>query len=144
MNHIFLMMQKKKYNILLDFIHNFRENSISSLTEQNEEISHHEINYNELSLNYPIYVKKYYTYDNESILLMLNNKIIQLYFLNGEIILFSKEKREITFIKNDNKGLEKLNYSFDEIKQNKNFEIIQKLQYVKSLLETILTKGDEE
>ena len=75
---------------------------------------------------------------------MLNNKIIQLYFLNGEIILFSKEKREVTFIKNDNKGLEKLNYSFDEIKQNKNFEIFQKLQYTKSLLETILTKGDEE
>ena len=135
---------EKKYNILLDFIHNFREQSISSLTEQNEEKSYHETNYNELSLNYPIYVKKYYTYDNESILLMLNNKIIQLYFLNGEIILFSKEKREITFIKNDNKGLEKLNYSFDEIKQNKNFELIQKLQYIKSLLETILTKGDEE
>ena len=69
---------EKKYNILLDFIHNFREQSISSLTEQNEEKSYHETNYNELSLNYPIYVKKYYTYDNESILLMLNNKIIQL------------------------------------------------------------------
>ena len=35
----------------------------------------------------PVYVKKYYSYDKQSILIRLTNKDIQIYFLSGETIL---------------------------------------------------------
>ena len=85
-------------------------------------------------------MKQYFAYDNESILLRFNNKTIQVYFLNGENILLSKDEKDVTFIRVDNERLERSTYRLDEVMESQNFEIIRKLQYSKSLLEKILTK----
>ena len=132
----------KKYNILQGFINilSYKEKYSFSHTSQNGEIEHQEINDNEKILNCPIFVKQYFAYDNESILLRFNNKTIQIYFLNGENILLSKDEKDVTFIRVDNERLERSTYRLDEVMESQNFEIIRKLQYSKSLLEKILTK----
>ena len=132
----------KKYNILQGFINilSYKEKYSFSHTSQNGEIEHQEINDNEKILNCPIFVKQFYAYDNESILLRFNNKTIQIYFLNGENILLSKDEKDVTFIRVDNERLERSTYRLDEVMESQNFEIIRKLQYSKSLLEKILTK----
>ena len=132
----------KKYNILQGFINilSYKEKYSFSHTSQNGEIGHQEINDNDKILNCSIFVKQYYAYDNESILLRFNNKTIQIYFHNGETILLSKDEKDVTFIRKDNERLERLHYQLDEVMESQNFEIIRKLQYSKSLLEKILTK----
>ena len=133
---------QKKYNILQGFINilSYKEKYSFSHTSQNGEIEHQEINDNDKILNCPIFVKQFYAYDNESILLRFNNKTIQIYFLNGENILLSKDEKDVTFIRVDNERLERSTYRLDEVMESQNFEIIRKLQYSKSLLEKILTK----
>ena len=133
---------QKKYNILQGFINilSYKEKYSFSHTSQNGEIEHQEINDNEKTSNCPIFVKQYFAYDNESILLRFNNKTIQIYFLNGENILLSKDEKDVTFIRVDNERLERSTYRLDEVMESQNFEIIRKLQYSKSLLEKILTK----
>ena len=132
----------KKYNILQGFINilSYKEKYSFSHTSQNGENEHQEINDNEKTSNCPIFVKQYFAYDNESILLRFNNKTIQIYFHNGETILLSKDEKDVTFIRKDNERLERLHYQLDEVMESQNFEIIRKLQYSKSLLEKILTK----
>ena len=132
----------KKYKILQGFINilSYKEKYSFSHTSQNGEIEHQEINDNEKILNCPIFVKQFFAYDNESILLRFNNKTIQVYFLNGENILLSKDEKDVTFIRVDNERLERSTYRLDEVMESQNFEIIRKLQYSKSLLEKILTK----
>ena len=73
----------------------------------------------------------------------MNNKTIQIYFFNGEIILLSKEEKEVTFIKKNREKLETMSYQLDEIIETQDFEMIRKLQYSKSLLERILSKEDK-
>ena len=70
----------KKYNILQGFINilSYKEKYSFSHTSQNGEIGNQEINDNEKISNCPIFVKQYYAYDNESILLRFNNKTIQI------------------------------------------------------------------
>ena len=133
---------QKKYNILQGFINilSYKEKNSFSHTSQNGEIDNQEINDNEKILDCPIFVKQYFAYDNESILLRFNNKTIQIYFLNGENILLSKDEKDVTFIRVDNERLERSTYRLDEVMESQNFEIIRKLQYSKSLLEKILTK----
>ena len=133
---------EKKYKILQGFINilSYKEKYSFSQTSQNGEIEHQEINDNDKILNCPIFVKQFYAYDNESILLRFNNKTIQIYFLNGENILLSKDEKDVTFIRVDNERLERSTYRLDEVMESQNFEIIRKLQYSKSLLEKILTK----
>ena len=132
----------KKYKILQGFINilSYKEKYSFSQTSQNGENEHQEINDNDKILNCPIFVKHFYAYDNESILLRFNNKTIQIYFLNGENILLSKDEKDVTFIRVDNERLERSTYRLDEVMESQNFEIIRKLQYSKSLLEKILTK----
>ena len=133
---------QKKYNILQGFINilSYKEKYSFSHTSQNGEIDNQEINDNEKTPNRPIFVKQFFAYDNESILLRFNNKTIQVYFLNGENILLSKDEKDVTFIRVDNERLERSTYRLDEVMESQNFEIIRKLQYSKSLLEKILTK----
>ena len=133
---------QKKYNILQGFINilSYKEKYSFSQTSQNGENEHQVINDNDKTPNCPIFVKQYFAYDNESILLRFNNKTIQIYFLNGENILLSKDEKDVTFIRKDNERLERLHYQLDEVMESQNFEIIRKLQYSKSLLEKILTK----
>ena len=92
----------------------------------------------------PVYVKKYYSYDKQSILIRLTNKDIQIYFLSGEIILLSKEEKEVTFIKKNNAQLETLKYPLQEIMETQNYDIIRKMQYSKSLLERIITDDNRQ
>ena len=92
----------------------------------------------------PVYVKKYYSYDKQSILIRLTNKDIQIYFLSGETILLSKEEKEVTFIKKNNAQLETLKYPLQEIMETQNYDIIRKMQYSKSLLERIITDDNRQ
>ena len=92
----------------------------------------------------PVYVKKYYSYDKQSILIRLTNKDIQIYFLSGETILLSKEEKEVTFIKKNNAQLETLKYPLKEIMETQNYDIIRKMQYSKSLLERIITDDNRQ
>ena len=90
-------------------------------------------------LERPIYVKKYCKLDKSSFVFQLNNKICQVYFLNGESILFSlsKKMKEIKFIDFNDKyifTLEKNKYNFQEINEKLNKEKKDKLKYTLSLL----------
>ena len=115
---------QKKYEILQDFINIFvsKENASSNILSQNDVKEYYEKyykeisliqkikvkkDYNEISLNHKIYVKKYYLCDNNTIVLRLNNDVIQIYFFDGEIILFSKNQGAVTFIKKDRDRVEK-------------------------------------
>ena len=113
----------------------YQNNSDSSVSIiQNKTKKEDELNY----INPPIYVKKFYCFDEISILIKLSNKDIQVYFLNGENILLSKKEKEITFIKKDNDELEILTYPLEYIMLIKNEEIRDKIKYVKSLIKRVL------
>ena len=135
---------QKKYNILQGFINilSYKDKNSSVSLPQNEANAANESVKYEKTLENPIYVKAYYALDDRSILLRMNNKTIQIYFFNGEIILLSKEEKEVTFIKKNREKLETMSYQLDEIIETQDFEMIRKLQYSKSLLERILSKED--
>ena len=87
-----------------------------------------------------IYVKYYYKYDNEPIVLRFNNKIIQVIFNQDQTFLISKEKKEATFIQKDKSELKSNVFQFDNAMETQNLEIIKKFQYAKSLLAQIINK----
>ena len=128
----------KKYKILKsfeEFLTMYQNNSDSSVSIiQNKTKKEDELNY----IKPPIYVKKFYCFDEISILIKLSNKDIQVYFLNGENILLSKKEKEITFIKKDNDELEILTYPLEYIMLIKNEEIRDKIKYIKSLIKRVL------
>ena len=137
---------QKKYNILQGFINilSYKDKNSSVSLPQNEANADNEsVKYEKIFEN-RIYVKAYYALDDRSILLRMNNKTIQIYFFNGEIILLSKEEKEVTFIKKNREKLETMSYQLDEIIETQDFEMIRKLQYSKSLLERILSKEDNK
>jgi hypothetical protein len=137
---------QKKYNILQGFINilSYKDKNSSVSLPQNEANAANESEKHEKILENRIYVKSYYALDDRSILLRMNNKTIQIYFFNGEIILLSKEEKEVTFIKKNREKLETMSYQLDEIIETQDFEMIRKLQYSKSLLERILSKEDNK
>ena len=123
---------QKKYCILQGFVNIFNYYNKDSL--QKKINTHYERKNNEISLGDPIYVKQFYVFDNESILLRMNNKTIHIYFYNEEKFILSKDVKEVTFIRKDRNNLYRNNYKVDKIFDTKNFELIRKLQYFESLL----------
>ena len=86
----------------------------------------------------PTYIKKFYIFEDNSALLRLNNKNIQIYLSRGESILLSKEQKEVTFINKNKDKLETLVYSIKDVTETQNHDVIKKLQYAKYLLERII------
>ena len=133
----------KKYKILKGFEVNLSRDKNGSSTINPNDNNNNEYGRNDEDRNdssFPVYIKKYYTYDRQSILIRLSNKDIQIYFLNGETILLSKDEKEVTFINKNNAQLETLKYPIQEIMESQNFEVIRKMQYTKSILERVITE----
>ena len=149
-NEIEEIKEPKDLNKKCKILKTFREiltrdkNATSTISrnENNHDYERKDDGTNDSSV--PVYVKKYYSYDKQSILIRLTNKDIQIYFLNGETILLSKEEKEVTFIKKNNAQLETLKYPLQEIMETQNYDIIKKMQYSKSLLERIITDDNRQ
>ena len=88
----------------------------------------------------PVYVKQYFIMDNISILLKLSNKNVQVYFLNGENILFTKHSKEVKFYKKNKNELQCNVIPLNEIPELKNYELQSKLQYAKNLFEKVIPR----
>ena len=133
----------KKIGITIHFYRllNQKENSdLSSGSESRKEKE--EIYINEEDENAPIYVQKYYVYNNEPISLRLSNKNLQIFFKINESIILSKEKNEVIFIEQNKEELKRSIYSFEEVKQIQNYESVRKIKYAKNVLEIILSNDD--
>jgi len=118
-----------------------RNNSSNGIYESDENKTKTiDIDNTDISEDNQIYVKHYYIYDKEPIVLRFNNKNIQVIFNQNEIILLSKEKKEATFIKKDKSELKSNVFQFDNVMDTQNMEIIKKLQYTKSLLARIINE----
>ena len=114
----------------------------SSISQNNPNIFQKEDDYNENNEENPTYVKKYYKFDNISILLSLSNKNIQIYFFNGESILFSKKNDEAKFFSINKNELNCQVYPINTINENQNISIMKKLQYTKSLIEKVMYEDE--
>ena len=114
----------------------------SSISHNNPNIFQKEEDYNENNEENPTYVKKYYKFDNISILLSLSNKNIQIYFFNGESILFSKKNDEAKFFSINKNELNCQVYPINTINENQNISIMKKLQYTKSLIEKVMYEDE--
>ena len=114
----------------------------SSISQNNPNIFQKEEDYNENNEENPTYVKKYYKFDNISILLSLSNKNIQIYFFNGESILFSKKNDEAKFFSINKNELNCQVYPINTINENQNISIMKKLQYTKSLIEKVMYEDE--
>ena len=114
----------------------------SSISQNNPNIFQKEEDYNENNEQNPTYVKKYYKFDNISILLSLSNKNIQIYFFNGESILFSKKNDEAKFFSINKNELNCQVYPINTINENQNISIMKKLQYTKSLIEKVMYEDE--
>ena len=118
-----------------------RNNSSNGIYESDENKTKTiDIDNTDISEDNQIYVKHYYIYDKEPIVLRFNNKNIQVIFNQNEIILLSKAKKEATFIKKDKSELKSNVFQFDNVMDTQNMEIIKKLQYTKSLLARIINE----
>ena len=114
----------------------------SSISQNKPNIFQKEEDYNENNEENPTYVKKYYKFDNISILLSLSNKNIQIYFFNGESILFSKKNDEAKFFSINKNELNCQVYPINTINENQNISIMKKLQYTKSLIEKVMYEDE--
>ena len=114
----------------------------SSISQNNPNTFQKEEDYNENNEENPTYVKKYYKFDNISILLSLSNKNIQIYFFNGESILFSKKNDEAKFFSINKNELNCQVYPINTINENQNISIMKKLQYTKSLIEKVMYEDE--
>ena len=132
---------EKKLKLLESFMKIGTINN-SSISQNNPNIFQKEEDYNENNENNPIYVKKYYKFDNISILLSLSNKNIQIYFFNGESILFSKKNDEAKFFSINKNELNCQVYPINTINENQNISIMKKLQYTKSLIEKVMYEDE--
>ena len=90
----------------------------------------------------PIYVKRYYKLDNISILLSLSNRDIQIYFFNGEIILFTKMNGEAKFFSSNKFEAGCEVYPINSICEIQNVSILNKLQYAKYLIEKVIIEKE--
>ena len=90
----------------------------------------------------PIYVKRYYKLDNISILLSLSNRDIQIYFFNGEIILFTKMNGEAKFFSSNKFEAGCEVYPINSICEIQNVSILNKWQYAKYLIEKIIIEKE--
>ena len=118
-----------------------RNNSSNGIYESDENKTKTiDIDNTDISEDNQIYVKHYYIYDKEPIVLRFNNKNIQVIFNQNENILLSKAKKEATFIKKDKSELKSNVFQFDNVMDTQNMEIIKKLQYTKSLLARIINE----
>ena len=118
-----------------------RNNSSNGIYESDENKTKTiDIDNTDISEDNQIYVKHYYIYGKEPIVLRFNNKNIQVIFNQNEIILLSKAKKEATFIKKDKSELKSNVFQFDNVMDTQNMEIIKKLQYTKSLLARIINE----
>ena len=107
----------------------------SSTNNQGGNINEHDIS---SSKGLPVYVKQYFITDNISILLKLNNKNVQVYFVNGDNILFTKQSKEVISYKKNQNELQGNIYSLDNISDIQNNDLQNKLQYAKNLFEKII------
>ena len=118
-----------------------RNNSSNGIYESDENKTKTiDIDNTDISEDNQIYVKHYYIYDKEPIVLRFNNKNIQVIFNQNENILLSKAKKEATFIKKDKSELKSNVFQFDNVMDTQNMEVIKKLQYTKSLLARIINE----
>ena len=129
---------EKKVKLLKYFMEYKAKNNFSDDYENEKPINNNNINDGDVSENNQIYVKHYYIMENSPIVLRLNNKNIQVYFNNNEIILLSKENKEATFIKKDKSELKSNVFQFDNAMETQNLDIVKKLQYTKFLLGKII------
>ena len=132
---------EKKLKLLESFMKIGTINN-SSISQNNPNIFQKEEDYNEINEENPTYVKKYYKFDNISILLSLSNKNIQIYFFNGESILFSKKNDEAKFFSINKNELNCQVYPINTINENQNISIMKKLQYTKSLIEKVMYEDE--
>ena len=118
-----------------------RNNSSNGIYESDENKTKTiDIDNTDISEDNQIYVKHYYIYNKEPIVLRFNNKNIQVIFNQNENILIKKKKKEATFIKKDKSELKSNVFQFDNVMDTQNMEIIKKLQYTKSLLARIINE----
>ena len=132
---------EKKLKLLESFMKIGTINN-SSISQNNPNIFQKEEDYNEINEENPTYVKKYYKFDNISILLSLSNKNIQIYFFNGESILFSKKNDEAKFFSINKNELNCQVYPINTINENQNISIMKKLQYTKTLIEKVMYEDE--
>ena len=108
-----------------------KENIIKNLSNEadKEELEDYE--------NTIIYAKKYYILDDKSIIFILNNNLVQIFFFNGNIMLFDNKNKQAKLIKKNIDILEKTIFNFNEISQLGNGEIKNYFIYAKSSFEKI-------
>ena len=133
---------EKKLKLLESFMKIGTIDNSSSISQNKPNIFQKEEDYNENNEENPTYVKKYYKFDNISILLSLSNKNIQIYFFNGESILFSKKNDEAKFFSINKNELNCQVYPINTINENQNISIMKKLQYTKSLIEKVMYEDE--
>ena len=131
----------KKFNILKSFEEVLsKDKNTSTTSSPSEKIKYNKGNQNRKREDNPVYVKKYYSFDDKSLLIRLNNRDIQIYFNNNEHILLSKEEKEVTFIKKNKDQLQTLKYPLSEIAESNNYDLLKKLQYTKNILERVMAE----
>ena len=135
---------EKKVKLLQAFIRALTKNNTGSFSYNNLLNMNFDSEYEGKENETPIYVKKYYMFDHNSILLRFSNKNIQIYFLNHESILLSNEQKELRIFSRNKYELKSQVYDIEEIMESQNYSVIKKLQYTKSLLEKVIANEEKE
>ena len=129
---------EKKINLLDYFLTRNNKSSPGSDTSltnnQGGNINEHDII---SSKGLPLYVKQYFIFDHISILLKLSNKTTQVYFVNGDNILFKILSNEIIHFKKNYDELRVNVCSFDDVKKLPDIEK-NKFIYARNLIEKVL------